>query len=123
MVVRFCAFCQAQRWQVGGSVRCALDRSLRGNGGVLFLFRGGLRKSGLLCADTQARPEREPPKTMLHSFQSTRGMVTSPHHLASQSGLEILKKGGTALEAVTAMAATLCAVYPHMTGMGGMRSG
>lgn len=56
---------------------------------------------------------------MLHSFQSTRGMVTSPHHLASQSGLAILKKGGTALEAVTAMAATLCAVYPHMTGMGG----
>ena len=56
---------------------------------------------------------------MLHTLQSTRGMVTSPHHLASQSGLDILKKGGTALEAVTAMAATLSAVYPHMTGIGG----
>ncbi|MFT9258579.1 MAG: gamma-glutamyltransferase family protein [Acetobacter sp.] len=56
---------------------------------------------------------------MLQTFQSTRGMVTSPHHLASQSGLDILKKGGTALEAVTAMAATLSAVYPHMTGLGG----
>ena len=56
---------------------------------------------------------------MLHTFQATRGMVTSPHHLASQSGLDILKKGGTALEAVVATAATLSAVYPHMTGLGG----
>ena len=56
---------------------------------------------------------------MLHTFHSTRGMVTSPHHLASQAGLDILKKGGTALEAVVATAATLSAVYPHMTGLGG----
>ena len=56
---------------------------------------------------------------MLHTAQSARGMVTSPHHLASQSGLGVLKKGGTALEAVVAMAATLSAVYPHMTGIGG----
>lgn len=56
---------------------------------------------------------------MLHTFQATRGMVTSPHHLASQAGLDILKKGGTALEAVVATAATLSSVYPHMTGLGG----
>ncbi|WP_087636284.1 gamma-glutamyltransferase family protein [Acetobacter ascendens] len=56
---------------------------------------------------------------MQHTFQSGRGMVTSPHHLASQSGLSILKQGGTALEAVVAIASTLCAVYPHMTGIGG----
>lgn len=56
---------------------------------------------------------------MLHTAHSTRGMVTSPHHLASQAGLDILKKGGTALEAVVATAATLSAVYPHMTGLGG----
>ncbi|MBO1327717.1 gamma-glutamyltransferase family protein [Acetobacter suratthaniensis] len=56
---------------------------------------------------------------MLHTPRSTRGMVTSPHHLASQSGLEVLRKGGTALEAVIATAATLSVVYPHMTGLGG----
>lgn len=56
---------------------------------------------------------------MLHTFHATRGMVTSPHHLASQAGLDVLKKGGTALEAVVATAATLSAVYPHMTGLGG----
>jgi gamma-glutamyltranspeptidase/glutathione hydrolase len=46
-------------------------------------------------------------------------MVTSPHHLASQAGLDILKGGGTAVEAAIAVAACLAVVYPHMTGIGG----
>lgn len=46
-------------------------------------------------------------------------MVTAPHHLASQAGLSVLREGGTAIEAVVAMAATLTVVYPHMTGIGG----
>ena len=46
-------------------------------------------------------------------------MVTSPHHLASQAGLDILKDSGTAVEAAVATAATLAVVYPHMTGIGG----
>lgn len=56
---------------------------------------------------------------MLHTPSATRGMVTSPHHLASQSGLDILKAGGNAVEACVATAATLAVVYPHMTGIGG----
>jgi gamma-glutamyltranspeptidase/glutathione hydrolase len=48
-----------------------------------------------------------------------RGMVTSPHHLASQAGLAVLRDGGTAIEAAIATAACLCVVYPHMTGLGG----
>jgi gamma-glutamyltranspeptidase/glutathione hydrolase len=47
------------------------------------------------------------------------GMATSPHHLATEAGLAILKAGGTAIEACVAMAACLSAVYPHMTGIGG----
>ncbi len=46
-------------------------------------------------------------------------MVTSPHHLASQAGLAVLRDGGNAIEATIAMAATLAVVYPHMTGIGG----
>jgi gamma-glutamyltranspeptidase/glutathione hydrolase len=46
-------------------------------------------------------------------------MVTSPHHLASQAGLDVLKDGGTAIEAAVAIAACLAVVYPHMTGIGG----
>ncbi|PZU11695.1 gamma-glutamyltransferase family protein [Sphingomonas sp.] len=56
---------------------------------------------------------------MLETPRSYRGMVTSPHHLASQAGLDILKEGGTAVEAAVAMAAALAVVYPHMTGIGG----
>jgi len=46
-------------------------------------------------------------------------MVTSPHHLASQAGLDVLREGGTAIEAVVATASMLAVVYPHMTGIGG----
>ncbi|WP_020590898.1 gamma-glutamyltransferase family protein [Kiloniella laminariae] len=56
---------------------------------------------------------------MLNTPQSYRGMVTSPHHLASQTGLAVLRDGGNAIEAAVAMAATIAVVYPHMTGIGG----
>jgi len=46
-------------------------------------------------------------------------MVTSPHHLASQAGLAVLRDGGTAIEAAVATAAALTVVLPHMTGLGG----
>ncbi len=48
-----------------------------------------------------------------------RGMVCSPHTLASQAGLSILKAGGTAVDAAIATNAVLGVVYPHMCGIGG----
>ena len=56
---------------------------------------------------------------MLQTPSALRGMVTSPHHLASQAGLDVLRAGGTAVEAAVATAACLAVVYPHMTGIGG----
>ena len=53
------------------------------------------------------------------AVQSKRGMVTSPHHLASQAGAEVLRAGGSAVDAAIATAAVLGVIYPHMTGMGG----
>ena len=35
-----------------------------------------------------------------------QGMVTSPHYLASEAGLGVLKDGGNAVEACVAVAAT-----------------
>jgi len=49
----------------------------------------------------------------------TRGAVASSHYLASQAGLEMLKKGGHAVDAAIAMNATLAVVYNHMAGLGG----
>ena len=50
---------------------------------------------------------------------STRGMVTSPHALASEAGREILASGGNAIEAAIAMAGVLCVTYPHFCTLGG----
>ncbi|MET0604938.1 MAG: gamma-glutamyltransferase [Beijerinckiaceae bacterium] len=49
----------------------------------------------------------------------SRAAVAAPHHLASESGRKVLAEGGNALEAMTAMAATIAVVYPHMNGIGG----
>ncbi|MCK0207369.1 gamma-glutamyltransferase family protein [Starkeya koreensis] len=56
---------------------------------------------------------------MLNTVRARRGMVTSPHHLASEAGLRVLREGGNAVEATLAMAAALAVVYPHMTAIGG----
>jgi len=47
------------------------------------------------------------------------GMVTSPHSLASQAGVDVLRAGGSAVDAAIAVSAVLSVVYPHMTGLGG----
>jgi gamma-glutamyltranspeptidase len=47
------------------------------------------------------------------------GMVVAPHRAAAESGAEVLRAGGNALEATIAAAATIAVVYPHMNGIGG----
>jgi len=47
------------------------------------------------------------------------GMVTCPHALASQAGVEVLRAGGSAVDAAIAAGAALSVIYPHMTGLGG----
>ncbi|XP_047022328.1 oxamate amidohydrolase proenzyme-like [Helicoverpa zea] len=46
-------------------------------------------------------------------------MVVTPHHLATQSAVAILREGGTAVEAMVSAAATIAVVYPHMNSIGG----
>jgi gamma-glutamyltranspeptidase/glutathione hydrolase len=46
-------------------------------------------------------------------------MVSSPHSLASASGAEVLRVGGSAVDAAIAASAVLSVVYPHMTSVGG----
>lgn len=46
-------------------------------------------------------------------------MVVAPHWQASQTGAEVLKHGGNAIEAVIAAGAALSVLYPHFCGLGG----
>jgi gamma-glutamyltranspeptidase/glutathione hydrolase len=47
------------------------------------------------------------------------GAITAPHHLATEAGLDILARGGNAIEATIAAGSVLAVVYPHMNAIGG----
>src|SRR5262249_54229137 len=55
----------------------------------------------------------------LHSAGHRRGVACAPHAAAVDAGRAILAEGGNALEARVTMAATIAAVYPHMSQSGG----
>jgi gamma-glutamyltranspeptidase len=55
----------------------------------------------------------------LHTAGSRRGVVAAPHQAAVEAGRAVIADGGNALEAMVAMAATIAAVYPHMSQLGG----
>ena len=60
-----------------------------------------------------------PARTGRQPVLATRGAVAAPHHAAAETGLEILRRGGSAVDAAIAANAVLAVVYPHMAGLGG----
>jgi gamma-glutamyltranspeptidase/glutathione hydrolase len=50
---------------------------------------------------------------------TTHGLVASPHYLATTAGLQVLQRGGNAVDAAVTTNAVLNVVYPHMCSLGG----
>ena len=47
------------------------------------------------------------------------GMVATAHYLSTGAALDVLKEGGTAVDAAICAAATMSVILPHMIGIGG----
>jgi len=60
-----------------------------------------------------------PHKSQRMSTYAKKGMVATSQPLAAQAGLEILKKGGNAIDAAIATAACLTVLEPTSNGIGG----
>src|ERR687886_2762842 len=59
------------------------------------------------------------PTTFRPTVYGYDGMVAAPHHLAALAGADVLRDGGSAVDAALAANLVMGVVWPHMCGTGG----
>jgi len=83
---------------------------MRVSAACLFLILVGCQPS---------TPQRSPNVDLGKRLEASEGMVSTAHPLASDAGLEMLIKGGNAVDAAVAAAFAIGVVEPMMAGLGG----
>ena len=73
-----------------------------------------IASAALLCLTAQA--------ASVVPVASEHGMVVSAQHLATKVGVDVLKRGGNAIDAAVAVGYALAVVYPAAGNLGGVVS-
>ena len=82
---------------------------------LIFIFCLNITPIKVTAQDTPIYDYR----AIFHPVISKNGMVASQEDLATQSGLEVLKEGGNAIDAAVTIGFTLAVTLPRAGNLGG----